>query len=171
MGFPGGGPGATGPGRGRGRGLGGGWGRGNVRSPDCPPSLPSPAATEGALAGLRGVGGGVGSPGGGPGATGPGRGRGRGLGGGWGRGNVMMAGLPPMSTRIPTSSALVEFPVEGFCAVRMEFLAARLSLFWNVWVLAALKALLCIPIVTSVALELRNKGEMLSWCDFVSAMS
>lgn len=42
----------------------------------------------------------------------------------------------------------------------MEFLAARLSLPWEVWVLTAPKALPCIPIVTSVAIEVRNKCEM-----------
>jgi hypothetical protein len=112
VGFPGGG--RTGPGRGRGRGLGGGWGRGKVTNPGSPPSLPLLSVTRAPSAGLRGVGGGVGTPGGG--WTGPGRGRGRGLGGGWGRGKVMMAGFPPMSTRISTVSALIELPLGGFCA-------------------------------------------------------
>lgn len=151
----------TGPGRGRGRGLGGGWGLGKVTNPGSAPSLSPPAVTKGPLAGLRGVGGGVGLPGGGPGLTGPGRGRGRGLGGGWGRGNVMKAGTPPMSTRIPTAPDLVGFPVVGFCAARMAFLALRFPAAWKVWVLGAPKTLVFIPIVTGVALRVRNKCEMI----------
>lgn len=166
MGFPGGGPGLTGPGRGRGRGLGGGWGRGNVTNPGSPPSLPSPAVTEGPLAGLRGVGGGVGFPGGG--WTGPGRGRGRGLGGGWGRGNVMKAGTPPMSTRIPTAPDLAGLPEECFCAARMELLALRLPAAWKVWVLGAPKTSVFIPIVTVVALRGQKQvRDCLAWCDLI----
>lgn len=80
----------------------------------------------------------------------------------------MKAGTPPMSTRIPTAPDLAVFPMVGFRAARMEFLALRLPAAWKVWVLGAPKTLVFIPIVTGVALRGQDqvRDDFVS-CDFI----
>lgn len=80
----------------------------------------------------------------------------------------MKAGLPPMSTRIPTALDLVGLPVVGFCAARMAFLASRLPAAWKVWVPCAPKTLVFIPIVTGVARRGQKQvRDCFAWCDLI----
>lgn len=65
----------------------------------------------------------------------------------------MMAGFPPISTRIPSASEFVGFAPEGLCAAWIEFLASRPLTAGKVWVRGAPNVLLWIPIVTNLALQ------------------
>lgn len=77
----------------------------------------------------------------------------------------MIAGLPPTSTRISTAPGIAGFSVEGSRAARMEFLASMPLILCEGWVLRAPKALLCIPMVSGVALrgEERDISLIMSW--------